>query len=291
MNLWLRNAIQEIKKIEDLTKREKIGVFFVSLLFSIAIFSLNILIFEKDAIFSTFYIIPVIIASWYVGFNAGLFISVFCLVEYSFLFIYYQVEFFNLSVYLISFIPKMVVYFFIAFILVRLKKSLIAERQLARIDSLTRIGNRKSLFERVELEMNNLRRYNKIFALVFIDIDDFKKINDTSGHIEGDRILKTFANRVNDTIRKNDALFRVGGDEFILILPQTNLDQSKIVMSKIKASLGEPDIQSKQFPTVSAGVGIFTVYIENIEDVVLYVDKLMYKVKKTGKNNVDYFEF
>lgn len=291
MNLWLRNTIQEIKKIEDLTKREKIGVFFVSFLFSIAIFSFNVLIFEKDAIFSAFYILPIIIASWYVGLKSGLFLATFCLAEYSFLFIYYQVETFNLSVYLISFIPKMVVYFFIVFILVRLKKSLKAERQLARIDSLTRIGNRKSLFERVELEMNNLRRYNKIFALVFIDIDDFKKINDTSGHIEGDRILKTFANRVNDTIRKNDALFRVGGDEFILILPQTNLEQSKIVMSKIKASLSEPDIQSKQFPTVSAGVGIFTVYIENIEDVVLYVDKLMYKVKKTGKNNVDYFEF
>lgn len=291
MNQWFRNFIQDIKKVDDLSKKDEIAVFAFSFLFAAAIFSFNILIFEKDAIFSAFYILPIVIASWYVGLKSGIFLSVFCLAEYSFLFIYYQVQTFNLNVFLISFIPKMVVYFFIVYILVRLKKSLKAERLLARIDSLTRIGNRKSLYERVELEMNNLRRYNKIFALVYFDIDDFKKLNDDYGHIEGDRILKTFTNRINGTIRKNDALFRVGGDEFILILPQTNLEQSKIVMAKIKTSLNEPDEESKKFPTASAGVGIFTVYIENIEDVVLYVDKLMIKVKKSGKNNVDYYEF
>ncbi len=291
MSVWIFNIIQQIKNVEELTKNEKILVVIFSFLFSLGIFLFNILIFEKDAIFSTFYILPIIIGAWFIGLEYGIFLSTFCLFEYSILFIYYQVDSFSITAYFISFTPKLVVYFFIVFILVRLKTSLKAERQLARVDSLTRIGNRKSLFERVELEMNNLRRYNKIFALVYLDIDDFKKINDSFGHVEGDRILKTFANRVNNTIRKNDALFRVGGDEFILILPQTNLEQSKIVMSKIKSSLNEPDELSKSFPTVSAGIGIFTAYIENIEDVVLYVDKLMYKVKKSGKNNFDYYEF
>jgi diguanylate cyclase (GGDEF)-like protein len=162
---------------------------------------------------------------------------------------------------------------------------------LAYHDPLTGLINRSYLKEELEILINLANRNNKKLAVVFIDIDNFKYINDTFGHDVGDILLVKVSKRLKNSVRKSDVVSRIGGDEFILVL--NNIDQIidiNKVLDKLKNTLTKP-IYIKDLKlqiTFSAGISIYPNDAKNIEDLLKFADIAMYESKKQGKNRYSF---
>jgi diguanylate cyclase (GGDEF)-like protein len=176
--------------------------------------------------------------------------------------------------------------------------------QLAFYDSLTGLPNQTSYRDRLQQVIAHARRYNRIAAVLFLDLDNFKRINDTLGHRAGDHLLKLVSERLNGTIRSSDTLSRngldkfqstvarQGGDEFTLILTEIrNPEDAAKVAHRLVRKLSEPyKLEGYEvFITVSIGIAIFPVDGEDIDSILMNADAAMYHAKKQGKNNFQFY--
>ena len=153
-------------------------------------------------------------------------------------------------------------------------------------DSLTSLYNRRVFNDRLKEEMARSYRTGKSLALIFFDIDFFKKINDNYGHQKGDEVLRSIASLTSDIKRYTDILCRIGGEEFALITPQTDLAGAQVVADKIRVGIEHNKLGLEQGAvTISAGV---TMYREGDTEVSLYqrADKALYRAKESGRNLV-----
>ena len=160
-------------------------------------------------------------------------------------------------------------------------------RHLAYHDLLTNLPNRLMFTEHLNHAINLASRSDKALAIIFLDLDSFKMINDTMGHAAGDRLLQEVAGRLADTLRKSDIISRIGGDEFIALIE--NLDERdavKSVTEKILASFHEPFMINGQhfFLTTSIGVSLYPADGLDAETIIKNADIAMYKAKELGKN-------
>ncbi|RME35086.1 MAG: sensor domain-containing diguanylate cyclase [Deltaproteobacteria bacterium] len=163
--------------------------------------------------------------------------------------------------------------------------------ELACTDGLTGVFNHRHFKKCLVDELGRARRYGQSFALLMFDIDDFKSFNDRFGHPEGDRVLVAVADILRDTLRDCDRVFRYGGEEFIALLPETEITQAlaaaercriRIAGEAAQRALGAGDEQI----TVSVGVAVFPRDAETFDGLLKVVDQLMYLAKKRGKNKV-----
>ncbi len=162
----------------------------------------------------------------------------------------------------------------------------------AFIDTLTQLPNRSLFFDRLEHSISQSKRNNKDLAVIFLDLDRFKYINDTLGHAVGDQLLQDVAERLTDCARKSDTVARLGGDEFTLILSDISTSRdAAIVGHKILKSLTQPFKLLKGEYTIGASIGI-SLYPSNgvsAEELVKNADIAMYHAKQNGKNNYQFF--
>ncbi len=166
--------------------------------------------------------------------------------------------------------------------------------QHANFDALTGLPNRRMLNARLEQELKKSNRTRKKLALMFLDLDDFKGVNDTLGHDYGDALLKLAAERLVNLVYSEDVVARLGGDEFVILIPElenekvNNLD---LIAHKVLASLSQPFVLGDQKIFVSASIGI-TIYpddSQSLEELLKCVDQAMYASKKRGGNCFTYF--
>ena len=167
-----------------------------------------------------------------------------------------------------------------------LKQKLSENRTMLLFDSLTGVGSRISYEEALDKELARWARYGEIFSYVILDIDHFKQINDTYGHSAGDRALKIITKMMMSQIRKSDALFRIGGEEFVLLLPNTGVDRAMFLVDKLRETVAGSDIhfnQQRVVITLSAGL---TEPRENDSPESLYerADSALYRAKNAGRN-------
>jgi len=168
----------------------------------------------------------------------------------------------------------------------------------AHYDQLTTLPNRELFVERLEQELAHLKRNNCSGALFFIDIDDFKLINDSLGHSVGDQVLKHVAHVLNGSIRQEDTCARFGGDEFVVLLRDLNRDkeiaasEALSIANKIKESLGKSYyIGGLDFRVeVSVGIVLIPEGKESVDEVMSHADITMYKAKKSGKNGIEFYD-
>jgi diguanylate cyclase (GGDEF)-like protein len=140
----------------------------------------------------------------------------------------------------------------------------------------------------LQLEIDRAARYDHPFTLAYLDIDDFKSVNDRFGHSVGDRVLRLIADSLKRSRRKTDLIARAGGDEFVVLLPETGADTAKIVVSKaIKCIIDEAE-NTRWLITISVGVVTFVHAPPSADSALDIADKVMYEVKSHGKNNVIY---
>ncbi|WP_263832706.1 bifunctional diguanylate cyclase/phosphodiesterase [Sulfurospirillum oryzae] len=163
---------------------------------------------------------------------------------------------------------------------------------LAHNDALTGLPNRLLLSDRIAHAIENSKRQGGMIAVCFIDLDNFKKVNDSYGHSYGDEILKQFAQRVQGKIRHCDTLSRVGGDEFILLVENIQeKHEIEIILSKIQMIFEEPFINKKQkfFLSASMGISLYPDHGIDGETLIKNADTAMYKAKDAGKNTYAFY--
>lgn len=188
-------------------------------------------------------------------------------------------------------INSILTFFIIVFILTILKKSYETERELARYDNLTGIPNQRYFFEFGEAEIERAKRFNQKISIAFIDCDNFKKINDKYGHLAADTLLIKISHVMKESIRKIDFIARIGGDEFAILLPQTDLKNAEIIIKRLKINLEKGINHKFKDVTFSIGVAVFNVPPNTLEKALHEADNLMYKVKSLTKNGIEFMVF
>jgi diguanylate cyclase (GGDEF)-like protein len=163
-------------------------------------------------------------------------------------------------------------------------------KQLARIDPLTNLYNRRSFFELANISFDKAKSLSSSISGIMIDIDDFKIINDKLGHHIGDLVLIRLAKVCLDTLSEDHILGRFGGEEFIVLLPDTSFDEAKVIGENLRCVIEQNPLilrKSDLIPiTTSLGVASITPTSEDLEYMFIEADKAMYKAKSLGKNNV-----
>ena len=162
-------------------------------------------------------------------------------------------------------------------------------KYLSITDELTGLSNRRCFDNTLEKEFLRALRYNNKLTLVMFDIDHFKTVNDTYGHPCGDYILKEVANAALQTFRKTDTVFRFGGEEFVVILTETDIKQSEIPLERFRKTIETLDLtyQNQQINiTVSIGACQLDQSVGNKEEFLQKADNALYDAKNSGRNKV-----
>jgi diguanylate cyclase (GGDEF)-like protein/PAS domain S-box-containing protein len=170
--------------------------------------------------------------------------------------------------------------------------------RLAYYDSLTHLPNRRLLHDRVTQALAGSKRSGHHGALLFLDLDNFKSLNDTRGHDVGDQLLIETARRIEDNVREGDTVARLGGDEFVVMLEDLSTEaqdaavQTRLVAEKIRADLSRPyDLQGREFHcAASFGAALFREQATSVEELLQHADLAMYKAKNAGRNTVRFFD-
>ncbi len=162
---------------------------------------------------------------------------------------------------------------------------LVVAKKRVQFDALTRIYNRGGLMEILRNRIGSERRAAASLAVLMIDIDDFKKINDTYGHLKGDFVLTNLAHVLEDSIRKEDVAARYGGEEFAVLCPGANLEQARLVGEKLRECVQAFDFDLNKPVTISVGCTTYKAG-ESIEEFLHRADMALYSAKHSGKNQV-----
>ena len=156
--------------------------------------------------------------------------------------------------------------------------------KLALVDSLTGLFNKRFYDITVRKEYKKALRFNQIFSLFLLDLDDFKKVNDTKGHLFGDQVLANFGKFLSLSSREEDVICRYGGEEFIVILPETTGDGALMYAERIREILKEDNFFKKHKITFSGGISTFPYNGKDLEELFKSVDKSLYAAKYAGKD-------
>lgn len=241
-----------------------------------------------DIRLSFFYLAPVALAAWFVGRGAGVFFSVL-----------------GTGIWLLRFLLEegfdgagaaatytnavLLLGFFLLFatLLSAFRAALWREKAAARVDPLTLISNRRAFSELAGAEIERMTRYGGRFTVAYLDLDNFKEVNDRLGHETGDRVLVLTAQTIRKSLRVNDIVARLGGDEFIVLLTQTEPSDAEAALRKVEAQLSEVMRQGRWPVTVSIGAATFEKPPASVEEMIELVDRLMYSAKTSGKGRLE----
>jgi diguanylate cyclase (GGDEF)-like protein len=233
-----------------------------------------------------FYVVPVFVAAWYAGRGAGFLMCAasgltwFAVAHatsehYASPLIAYWNAFVRLGSILI-----------LAHLVASFRRSLKQERELARTDYLTGAFNGRSFAEAAEAEINRARRHGHTFSVAFMDVDDFKLVNDRLGHSAGDRLLRLVADTLREGVRAVDVVARLGGDEFAVLMPETDERAAQVVIRRMRRQLRRA-AEAEGWPvTFSAGVITWLDPPESVDAMLRAADELMYAAKRHGKDAV-----
>jgi diguanylate cyclase (GGDEF)-like protein len=174
------------------------------------------------------------------------------------------------------------------FLLGEVKSLYLHERERSRSDFLTRVANRRAFHEALSVERERSLRHKFPITLAYIDIDNFKQVNDRFDHETGDKLLATVAAELQGNVRRVDLVARLGGDEFAILLPQTNQDSARSVLGKLSDLLSGAMQRGGWNVTFSIGVVTFLNPKSAIDEMIKIADEVMYSMKAAGKNRTAY---
>ena len=231
---------------------------------------------------SILYLLPIYLISWYVGLVGGIAASLASALTWL------AVELLTDKTYSFKLVPYWNAVVRLGFfgIIVFLQDTLKNEQLQARIDPLTRLGNRRQFFERANAELDRAKRFNHPLTVGYIDLDNFKTVNDTQGHKAGDALLKIVAKTFQSNTRSTDSVARLGGDEFAIILPDTKTEGARIFFTRLNNLLREKMKEETWPVTFSIGIATFVSPPGSVDEMVNKVDALMYAAKESGKNSI-----
>jgi len=238
--------------------------------------------------FSLFYLLPIFMVVWYTDGQMGLVLSFVSTIagfvaDYS-----AGLAYSNPSIYVWNTVLRLGFYLVVSWLGTTLKKAYKVNQELARIDYVTGAISPGYFYELAQIELSRSHRYHRPFTLAYIDLDNFKAVNDRLGHSTGNRVLRTVTDGIHRQIRPTDTFARLGGDEFALLMPETDGDAAKIAINRIHSSLVDEMLQNGWMVTFSVGVVTYHDIPKTVDDMVKIADNAMYCVKAASKNGVYY---
>ncbi len=236
--------------------------------------------------FSFFFLLPIITVTWLLGVRAGVLISLLSALSWLVADLLMIEHYISVYIPLINEFFRLVVFLFVVLIISRYKKNLEIQKELAMIDPLTGVANRRAFFQLVQRETDRSRRYNDPFSVMVIDIDNFKQINDRFGHDTGDRLLLTVVGTIKQHVRSMDTIARFGGDEFVVLLTGAEEQPAFSVAAKLQKQLLAEMERKRWRVTFSIGLVTYLSPPHSMEAAIKVADQLMYQVKRSGKNDI-----
>ncbi len=242
--------------------------------------------------FAAFYLVPVAICAAYLSRRAGMTAAVLCAVTWAVANRLageqapLPIAVWNAATHLLFFGSFAWLLSELRSTMEQLAAALARERELSRLDPLTGIQNAQGFREVAIHELRRAARYRRDVGIVFLDLDDFKRVNDTWGHATGDEVLREVATLLAGNLRQSDTVARMGGDEFAILLPESDEGATRAIVEKLQRRLLER-FTARQWP-VSVSVGAVVAHAPNqsVDQLLQAADGLMYGVKRQGKNGV-----
>jgi len=235
---------------------------------------------------SLFYLIPICLVSARTGRRNGLLMCMLGAV------VLFGVEFslrpgeLNVQVLVLNVVLRLGFFVLVTLALTELQRSLHRETLLSRSDPITGLANSRSFMEQLEAEIARLQRYRRPCSLAYLDLDNFKEVNDNFGHTAGDRLLSHVGEVLKAHLRATDKVARLGGDEFAILFPETVLPEARHVLERFRENID--DSAEGQFGRITMSIGLATFHEapKSAEEAIKIADNLMYAVKHEGKDGV-----
>jgi len=233
-----------------------------------------------------FYLAPVALVAWYAGRGPGL--GVACAGALAWLlsdalthgeYGHWSIPYWNGAV-------RLGALALVAEIVARLRAAAARERDQARADPRTGVANLRAFYELADAEIARARRYPHAFSVAYIDLDEFKLVNFRLGHGAGDAVLRSVARALTGVLRESDTVARIGGDQFVVLLPEAGAAAARLTVEKLRQALSDVVPAHGWRITASIGVATFLVPPESVDALLAAADRLMYQAKQSGKNTV-----
>lgn len=237
-------------------------------------------------VFSIFYLLPVCLVSFFVGRGSGVLVSVVSGVASLVAELATEPGFLHPLIPYWNAAARLGVFVAFTIVLSELRDVLHREKELARTDALTGAANPRLFAETLNNEIRRSRRSHSPLTLAYLDIDNFKAVNDESGHAAGDALLRQAVEAIRQSLRATDVVARLGGDEFVILLPDTGQRQAETALQKLRRSLVQAGATGRWPVTFSIGVVTWAGGTERAEELVKIADELMYAAKKAGKDRI-----
>lgn len=238
--------------------------------------------------FSIFYLIPIFTAAWYTRKVSGVAVAACSACTWLLVESVSRPIGNSPSILLWNASVRLGFFLVITHLLGEVKLRLDQESKLARVDHVTGVMNSLGFEEESDRLLRLARRHGHPMSLAYLDLDNFKRVNDTFGHREGSRVLRVFGQALQQLLRGSDLVARLGGDEFAVFFPETDAEGTRAVIAKLREQL--PYLVSKSSLQVTYSIGVVTCEGRHprLDDLIRKADELMYRVKQSGKNNVCY---
>lgn len=273
-----------MEKYKALSSRSQFVVFASGILLVAAIWFLEMKTGHEIS-YAIFYLVPVAGVAWFTNRWYGITISAVCAVMW----FGWELHMFPQNdLHLIVWNAAMRFGFFVivSLLLSALNNAYRREASLARTDRIAKTANNRFFHEVTTAEVSRSKRYGHPISAVYLDLDNFKSVNDRFGHRTGDELLRRVAETIDENIRDSDVVARIGGDEFAILLPETGKDAADAVITKVHQSL-LATMKQKNWPvTFSVGAVTFLHAPDSANEILEKADDLMYSVKRSGKNGV-----
>lgn len=273
--------------LETLGKLPRPYVIALSLTLFCVLASIDYLTGDEIA-FSIFYSVPISLVAWFVGRGPGILLSILSAMAWlaTDLMLGFDLE--DAPIHFWNSTAGLGYFLVVTYALTALKRAWDREKELARMDGLTGIANRGYFYELAHAEAYRSHRYGHPISLAYLDLDNFKRINDDFGHVAGDELLRLIAATMRSNLRFSDIVARLGGDEFAILLPETGHEQAKTVMNALQKRMLD-SLQTNGW-SVTFSMGVIT--CQNlpctVDEMIKMADILMYSAKDSGKNMIKF---
>jgi diguanylate cyclase (GGDEF)-like protein len=236
--------------------------------------------------FSIFYVLPVSAATWFAGIHQGIGVALVSAATWLYADLAAGARYSSELIPFWNTLVRLGYFLVIARLLSLLRGRLAGEEQRAETDALTGLRNALGFREALAAEHARATRYRRPLTLAYLDLDDFKTVNDTRGHAVGDQVLRDVADALSRAVRRTDVVGRLGGDEFAALLPETDGHGAEPVLAKIREAVREAMTRGGWSVGASVGAVTFTAPPPSVEKALAAADRLMYEAKRAGKDQV-----
>lgn len=234
-----------------------------------------------------FYFVPITIAASFTTLVFALLTALFCTILWVVSNVVGGMYFSHEYIWVLNTLAQFVSFTFVAYLVSELASYKELQKKLARVDALTELPNVRSFNEKAASVLELSRRLSLPITIAYIDLDNFKAVNDSYGHKKGDEVLCIASRIIRVNTRTSDVVGRLGGDEFGVLLPNTSNDGAVKVLERIRYEI-ECEMRSESLGvTCSIGAAVFTAAPQSLDDLINSADRAMYAVKKSGKNRVE----